>query len=157
MRNILYLLGIVRSLGVKDTAASVESWVWRGGRLRGAASPFFEEGGQDQEVVGQHGRADEGLESIAPVEETALHAASAEQDGDATLAAGTETLPLLEGPAVLVRFALGGLLASALGDALEAARLLAGGDVVLAVEAAIRRQPIAVRRRSGSGGAQGWA
>ena len=58
------------------------------------------------EVVGEHSCADPQLEAVASLGETALHAAASEQHRDAPLDAGAKALTLLEGRALLVRFAL---------------------------------------------------
>ena len=71
--------------------------------------------------------------------ETALHAATSEQHRDASLDAGAKALALLEGRAVLVRFALRGLLAAALRNAYHLdAGVPARCQVLFAEEAAIR-------------------
>ena len=49
---------------------------------------------QDQEVVGKYGHADEDVESGAPAGETAPHATTAHEDGDAALDAGAKALGL---------------------------------------------------------------
>ena len=60
----------------------------------------------DHEIVGEDGRADEEFESLTSFDERAFHAAPTEQHGDPPLDAGPKPLPLLEGFALLDRFAL---------------------------------------------------
>ena len=114
-------------------------------RLCGAASLLFllEEAGEDQQVVGEYGGAHEGLESFESAAQAALHAAASEEHGDAALAASAESLSLLEDLAPLVRSALRCLLASALRDTfVDHAGFVAGGEVVVAVEASIGGQQL---------------
>lgn len=73
--------------------------------------------GNVHQVVGQHGRADENLEAFGALRQTSLHAAAAEQYGDAALDAGAEALRLFEGGSFLQGFMLCSFLAAALGNA----------------------------------------
>src|SRR5262245_46482748 len=68
--------------------------------------PLHQQGCDVHQVVGEHGGADQQLEALDACGQTALHAAAAEQHGDAPLDAGPEALPLLEGGGLLMGFAL---------------------------------------------------
>ena len=70
--------------------------------------------------------------------QTTLHAPSPKQHRDAALDAGAEALAFFEGRTFLERFSFGGFLSTPLGNADEFdAGLLAGGEVVGAVKAAV--------------------
>src|SRR5262249_42897692 len=60
---------------------------------------------------------DQQLKALAPLGETALHAATAEQHRDASFDAGSKALALLESGTLLVRFALGSFLPATLWNA----------------------------------------
>src|SRR6516164_4385493 len=112
---------------------------WRSSSRAAAARCLLcEPGGDVHQVVGEHGSADQQLEAFAAFGQTALHAATAEQHGDAPLDAGPEALSVLEGQRLLAGFALRRSPATGLRDAhdLDAAAL-AQGEVPLAEEAAI--------------------
>jgi hypothetical protein len=110
------------------------------------------------EVVGEHSCRNQQLEAVMSLGETALHAATSEQHRDAPLDAGAKALALLEGRAVLVRFALCCSIAAALRNAHHLdAGVLARRQVLLAEEAAIRAvqfrdptkgSPVALKGRS---------
>jgi hypothetical protein len=69
-----------------------------------------------QEVVGEHGRSNPQLETLSAFGETALHAATAEQHGDAPLDAGAKALAVLELPGLLIGLAFGRFGAAPLWD-----------------------------------------
>src|SRR5580704_5705764 len=79
-----------------------------------ARGSLRQQGRDPHQIVGEHRSADEQLEALAALGETALHAATAEQHGDAPLDAGPKALPVLEGGPLLDCFALGRPLAAAL-------------------------------------------
>jgi hypothetical protein len=94
--------------------------------------------GNAEEIVGQDSGADEQLEPLPAFSQAALHAASPEQDRDAALNAGPEALAFFEGGAFLDGLAFRGFLSAPLRDGDEGdASLLAGGEIVGAVEAAV--------------------
>src|SRR5450755_1872580 len=68
------------------------------------------------EVIGEHGRRDPQLESLAAFGETALHAATAEQHRDAPFDTCAKALAVLELPGLLIGFALGRFGAASLWD-----------------------------------------
>src|SRR5258706_14437885 len=91
------------------------------------------------EVVGEHCCSNQQLEAFAALGKATLHAAASEQYGDASLDAGTKTLALFEGGAVLIGFALRCLPAATLRNARHFdAGLFAQCQVWLAEESAIR-------------------
>jgi len=101
--------------------------------------------GDDHEIVGEHGGADEEFEPFVTFGTHALHPASSEQDRDAAFDAGAEPLPFLKRRALLERFPFGAPLAARLGNAREGhARRLARLKVRLAEE------PRSVLYRSGA-------
>ena len=73
--------------------------------------------GNDHQVVGQHGSANQQLEPLAPLRQATFHAPTPEQNRYSTFDARTETLALLEYGTVLVGFPLRSLLTTALGNA----------------------------------------
>jgi len=80
----------------------------------------LETGGDDQQIIGEHRRADQQLEALAAVQATALHTAAASQHADRSFDAGAKLLGgALEGATLFVGGALGGLTAAALGNAEE--------------------------------------
>src|SRR5215475_1393817 len=79
--------------------------------------PLHQQGCDVHQVVGEHGGADQQLEALDAFGQTALHAAAAEQHGDAPLDAGPEALPLLEGGRLLIGFAFRSSRAAALRNA----------------------------------------
>src|SRR5512136_1392985 len=85
------------------------------------------------EVVGEHRGAHQEFEVLATLRKTALHAAAAEENGDATLDAGTEPLGVLEGGALLKCFLVWRFSPASLGDAHEIdTMILAPPDIVRA-------------------------
>ena len=56
--------------------------------------------GDHHEIVGHHGGTHEQFEMLGTLDQCALHAAPAKQHGDAAFDADTESLPLLERPAL---------------------------------------------------------
>src|SRR5258708_23055905 len=104
-----------------------------------AMRTFDLQGGDAHQVVGEHGGADQQLETLDALGQAALHAAPAEQHGDAALDAGPEALPLLEVGRLFTGFAFRSSLAAGLWDAhqLDAA-VLAQRQVPFAEEAAAR-------------------
>lgn len=105
-----------------------------------AAGCWFTEPGCDaHQIVGEYGSADQHLEALDAFSEAALHAAAAEQHGDAPLDAGPEALSLLEGGCLLVSLTTPrNFPAADLRDAGDLdAVALAQGLVPLAEEAAI--------------------
>jgi hypothetical protein len=111
-------------------------------RLGGAGTGWFPFGAQQvrntQEIVGEHGGADEKFEALSALGQTTLHATSPEQHRDAALDAGPEALSFFEGWTFLDRGSFGGFLSAPLGNTDEFdASLLAGGEGVGAVKAAV--------------------
>src|ERR1700682_6482700 len=72
-----------------------------------ARGSLRQQGRDPHQVVGEHRSAYEQLEALAALGETALHAATAEQHGDASLDTGPKALPVLEGGTLLECFPLG--------------------------------------------------
>src|SRR6266481_5579859 len=70
-------------------------------RLGGAGTWQFPFGAQQvrkaQQIVGEHGGADEKFEALSALGQTALHATPSEQHRDAALDAGPEALSFFEG------------------------------------------------------------
>jgi len=60
--------------------------------LRRLSAEWFglETGGDDQQIVGEHRRANQQLEALAAVQATALHAAAASQHADPSFDAGAK-------------------------------------------------------------------
>ena len=77
-------------------------------RLCGASGTSFlffdQQSCDDHEVIRKHGGSHQKFESLATLGEATLHPTAAEQNGDATLDAGTKALSTFEGWAFLVRF-----------------------------------------------------
>src|SRR5262249_42351464 len=88
------------------------------GGLFGGSSPARRSLGQQRrnhhKVVREHCGSHPQFEALNPLGKTALHAATAGQHGDAALDSGAKALALLEWCTLLVRLALGSLLAAAL-------------------------------------------
>src|SRR5882672_1365894 len=105
-----------RDFGITWRAAGIEllQMVSSGSALSGRW--FHQQGGDAHQVVGEHGRTDQQVEALDAFGQTALHAAAAEQHGDAALDAGPEARSLLEGRRLLVGFALWSFLAAGLRD-----------------------------------------
>src|ERR1019366_5061992 len=104
---------------------------WTGAPVSGP-----EQFGNSQEVVGQHGRPHQNLETLAALGPAALHPAAAKQHRDAPLDAHPKTLPLFERPAALESFLLRRPLSAALGNAhLLDSSLLAAVHIVGTVKA----------------------
>jgi hypothetical protein len=94
--------------------------------------------GNAEEIVGEHGGADEQLEALSALGQTAFHAPSPEQHRDAAFDAGAEALAFFESWTFLDGFSFGSFLSAPLrdGDKLDAG-LLAGSEIVGAIEAAV--------------------
>src|SRR6187431_3278978 len=130
-----------------------------------AKRTFDLQGGDAHQVVGEHGGADQQLETLDALGQAALHAAPAEQHGDAALDAGPEALALLEVGRLFTGFALRSSRAAGLWDAhqLDAA-VLAQRQVPFAEEAAIRsvqlgntaERPLVALQRSADMLLVGW-
>jgi len=90
--------------------------------------PVPQQIGNSQEVVGQHGRTHQNLETLTAFGPAALHPPAAKQHRDAPLDAHPKTLPILERPAVLQGFLLRRLLSAALRNAHLAHSGLLVGD-----------------------------
>src|SRR5713226_9673224 len=74
-----------------------DGWISSGGFSSGRR-PVRQQGCNLHEFIGEHGRCDPQLESLAAFGETALHAATAEQHRDAPLDACAKALAILELP-----------------------------------------------------------
>src|SRR5258708_2022565 len=83
----------------------------------GATWALCEQGGQAQQIDGQHGCADEHLKAVMPRQPTAIHPAAAHQQRDRALDPRAETLALLERAALLRLRTLGAGRVSPLRDA----------------------------------------
>src|SRR5215469_2984792 len=112
------------------------------GRASGGASSAQRASGQQgcngEQVVGEHGGADQEFEALAAFCQATLHPASPKQDRNAPLDSRAEALAFLERRALLVALACRGLLAAALrhGDHLDPGAL-ASQDVLLAEKPAV--------------------
>jgi hypothetical protein len=60
------------------------------------------QGSDGEQVVGEDGSTDQQLKPLPAFGETPFHSTAAEQDRDATLDTGAETLPLFERRALLM-------------------------------------------------------
>ena len=99
---------------------------------------FVQERGDPHEVVGEDGDTDEDLETLEALAGAPLHASAPKEDGDGSFDAGSKSLALLEGGALLVFLPLGSPCASTNGDTfqLDAFRL-APCNIVGTVEATV--------------------
>ena len=90
------------------------------------------------EVVRKHGGSHQEFKMLATLGETALHAATAEENGDASLDAGTKTLGALEGWTFLIGLLVRRFFAATLGNAHELDTVVfALPDIVSAEKSAI--------------------
>src|ERR1700730_8722165 len=113
---------------------------WLSGGFSSARRSLGQQRGTDQEVVGEHSRANKQREALGAFGAAALHAATAYQHRDAPLDAGAKALALLECRRPLVGLAWRRLAAAALWNAdRRDGAVHARRYVLLAEEAAIRR------------------
>lgn len=118
---------------------------WFVGNSMGLWSPspssilfFKQESCDDHEVIRKHGSSHEQFESLATFGEATLHAATAEENGDASFDAGTKTLAILKSRAFFMGCLGRRFFAAALRDAHEFhAGVFAILDVLLAEESPI--------------------
>src|SRR5687767_5617652 len=90
------------------------------------------------EVVRKHGGSHQEFKMFATLGETALHAATAEENGDASLDAGTKTLGALEGWTFLIGLLVRRFFPATLGNAHELDTVVfALPDIVSAEKSAI--------------------